>query len=124
MKELLPLLPRPSRYLGNEWGVVRKDPASVRGRIALAFPDMYEMGMSYLGQKILTQAINERADLQAERVFSPCADVAAILRAHETPLATLETDTPLAQMDAVGFSLTHELCYTNVLYMLELGKKE
>ena len=53
MKELLPLLPRPSRYLGNEWGVVRKDPAAVRGRIALAFPDLYEVGMSYLGQKIL-----------------------------------------------------------------------
>ncbi len=122
MKELLPLLPRPSRYLGNEWGVVRKDPATVRGRIALAFPDLYEMGMSYLGQKILTQAINQREDLQAERVFSPCADVAAILRAHETPLATLETDTPLAQMDAVGFSLTHELCYTNVLFMLELAQ--
>lgn len=122
MKELLPLLPRPSRYLGNEWGVVRKDPASIRGRIALAFPDMYEMGMSYLGQKILTQAINERADLQAERVFSPCADAAAILRAHNTPLATLETDTPLAHMDAVGFSLTHELCYTNVLFMLDLAQ--
>ncbi|MHC1751111.1 TIGR03960 family B12-binding radical SAM protein [Humidesulfovibrio sp.] len=122
MKELLPLLPRPSRYLGNEWGVVRKDPATVRGRIALAFPDMYEMGMSYLGQKILTQAINERADLQAERVFSPCADAAAILRAHSTPLATLETDTPLAHMDAVGFSLTHELCYTNVLFMLDLAQ--
>jgi radical SAM family uncharacterized protein/radical SAM-linked protein len=122
VKELLPLLPRPSRYLGNEWGVVRKDPAAVRGRIALAFPDLYEVGMSYLGQKILTQAINQHADLLAERVYSPCADAAAILRAHDTPLATLETDTPLAQMDAVGFSLTHELCYTNVLFMLDLAQ--
>jgi len=122
VKELLPLLPRPSRYLGNEWGVVRKDAASVRGRIALAFPDLYEVGMSYLGQKILTQAINQHADLLAERVFSPCLDASAILRAHDTPLATLETDTPLARMDAVGFSLTHELCYTNVLFMLDLAR--
>jgi len=122
VKELLPLLPRPSRYLGNEWGVALKDPSLVRGRIALAFPDMYEVGMSYLGQKILTQAINDRPDLLAERVYSPCQDAAAILRAHNTPLATLETDTELRRMDAVGFSLTHELCYTNVLYMLDLAQ--
>jgi hypothetical protein len=110
VKELLPLLPRPSRYLGNEWGTVRKDPATLRARVALAFPDLYEVGMSYLGQKILAQAVNERPHLQAERVYAPCVDTAAILREHGTALATLETDTPLAQMDAVAFSLTHELC--------------
>ena len=122
VKELLPLLPRPSRYLGNEWGTVQKDPSTLRGRVALAFPDMYEVGMSYLGQKILAQAVNERPHLQAERVYAPCVDTAAILREHGTALATLETDTPLAQMDAVAFSLTHELCYTNVLYMLDLAQ--
>lgn len=122
MKELLPLLPRPSRYLGNEWGTVRKDPATLRARVALAFPDLYEVGMSYLGQKILLQAVNEREGLQAERVYAPCQDTAAILREHAAPLATMETDTPLAQMDAVAFSLTHELCYTNVLYMLDLAQ--
>ena len=122
MKELLPLLPRPSRYLGNEWGVVRKDPGTVNARVALAFPDMYEVGMSYLGQKILLEAVNRHAHLMAERVFAPCQDTAAILRSHNTPLATLETDTPLAQMDAVAFSLTHELCYTNILYMLDLAQ--
>ncbi|MBA4356109.1 MAG: B12-binding domain-containing radical SAM protein [Desulfovibrio sp.] len=122
MKELLPLLSRPSRYLGNEWGTVRKDPASLRVRVALAFPDLYEVGMSYLGQKILAQAVNERPHMQAERVYAPCVDTAAILREHGAPLATLETDTPLAQMDAVAFSLTHELCYTNVLYMLDLAQ--
>ncbi len=122
MKELLPLLPRPSRYLGNEWGAVRKDPAAVRGRIALAFPDLYEIGMSYLGQKILLAAVNAREELFAERVFCPDIEAAAILRAHGTPLATLETDTPLARLDAVGFSLTHELCYTNVLEMLDLAR--
>lgn len=122
MKELLPLLPRPSRYLGNEWGTVRKDPAGLRARVALAFPDLYEIGMSYLGQKILAQAMNERPDMQAERVYAPCQDTAAILREHGAPLCTMETDTPLAQMDAVAFSLTHELCYTNVLYMLDLAQ--
>jgi len=89
VKELLPLLPRPSRYLGNEWGVVRKDAASVRGRIALAFPDLYEVGMSYLGQKILTQAINQHADLLAERVFSPCLDASAMR--PRTEAASLRT---------------------------------
>jgi len=122
VKELLPLLPRPSRYLGNEWGTVRKDPATLRVRVALAFPDLYEVGMSYLGQKILTQAVNERAGMQAERVYAPCMDTAAILREHNAPLCTMETDTPLARMDAVAFSLTHELCYTNILYMLDLAQ--
>ncbi len=121
MKELLPLLPRPSRYLGSEWGTVRKDPADVSVRVALAFPDLYEVGMSYLGQKILLKAVNDRPEFLAERVFSVCAQTAAILRAHDTRLATLETDTPLNEVDAVAFSLTHELCYTNVLEILDLG---
>ncbi|MEF2230648.1 MAG: TIGR03960 family B12-binding radical SAM protein [Pseudodesulfovibrio sp.] len=121
MKELLPILPRPSRYLGSEWGVVRKDPATVTVRCALAFPDMYEVGMAYLGQRILSEAVNVHPRFWAERVFTPCADAAEILRAHGAPLATLESDTPLSAMDAVAFSLTHELCYTNVLYMLDLA---
>jgi radical SAM family uncharacterized protein/radical SAM-linked protein len=121
MKELLPILPRPSRYLGSEWGVTRKAPATVTARCALAFPDMYEVGMSYLGQKILAEAVNAHPEFWAERVFTPCQETAAILREHEVPLATLESDTPLADMDAIAFSLTHELCYTNVLYMLDLA---
>lgn len=121
MKELLPILPRPSRYLGSEWGITLKDPAQVTVRCALAFPDMYEVGMSYLGQKILSETINTRPQFWAERVFTPCEETAAILREHGVPLATLESDTPLGEMDAIAFSLTHELCYTNVLYMLDLA---
>jgi len=121
MKELLPILPRPSRYIGSEWGVVRKDPAGVTVRCALAFPDMYEVGMSYLGLRILSEAVNTHPRFWAERVYAPCVETAAILRDHGVPLATLESDTPLAELDAVAFSLTHELCYTNVLYMLDLG---
>ncbi|WP_243546711.1 TIGR03960 family B12-binding radical SAM protein [Pseudodesulfovibrio tunisiensis] len=121
MKELLPILPRPARYLGSEWGVVRKDPAKVTARLALAFPDLYEVGMSYLGQKILAHVVNLRPEYWAERAYTPCEETAAILREHNTPLATLESDTPLADMDVIAFSLTHELCYTNILYMLDLA---
>ncbi|AMK11468.1 TIGR03960 family B12-binding radical SAM protein [Pseudodesulfovibrio indicus] len=121
MKELLPILPRPSRYIGSEWGAVFKDPKTVTVRCALAFPDMYEVGMSYLGQKILSECLNAHPQFWAERVFTPDEEAAAILREHAVPLATLESDTPLAEMDVIGFSLTHELCYTNILYMLDLA---
>jgi len=121
MKEILPILPRPSRYLGSEWGTTIKDPATVTVRCALAFPDMYEIGMSYLGQKILSQAINSHPQLWAERVYTPCEDTASIMREHDVLLATLESDTPLKDLDVIGFSLTHELCYTNILYMLDLA---
>jgi radical SAM family uncharacterized protein/radical SAM-linked protein len=121
MRELLPLLPKPSRYAGQEWGALRKDPASVRLRLGLAFPDLYDVGMSYLGQRILLHCVNARPGLSAERVYAPCEDTARVLRERGAPLCTLETDTPLADLDAVAFSLTHELCYTNVLYMLDLA---
>ncbi len=121
MQKLLRLLPKPSHFAGAEWGAVRKDPSSVSARIALAFPDMYEVGMSYLGQKILSEAVNRREEFWAERVYAPSKEAAEVLRAHNEPLCTLESDTPLAQMDALAFHLTHELCYTNVLYMLDLA---
>ncbi|WP_461210989.1 TIGR03960 family B12-binding radical SAM protein [Desulfocurvus sp. DL9XJH121] len=121
MKKLLPLFTGPSRYLGTEPGTVRKDPDAVRARLALAFPDLYEVGMSYLGQKILYAAVNAREDLWAERVFAPDHDVARVLSERGEPLCTLESDTPLSAMHAVAFHITHELCYTNILYMLDLG---
>ncbi len=121
MRTLLPLFPRPSRYIGIEEGSVTKDPAQVSLRIGLAFPDMYEVGMSYLGQKILYGVLNERPQFWAERVYAPCTETAATLRTHNAPLCTLESDTPLHKLDVLGFSMTHELCYTNVLYMLDLG---
>ncbi len=121
MREFLPLLPRPSRYLGIEEGAVHKNADSCTLRLALAFPDTYEVGMSYLGQKILSNIINNYETWWAERVMAPCRETAEILRNHNIPLATLESDTPLAHMHAIGFSLTHELAYTNILYMLDLG---
>ena len=121
MRHILRLLPRPSHYAGAEWGAVRKDPQRVSVRVALAFPDLYEVGMSYLGQKILAEAVNRREEFWAERVYAPAKDAADIMREHGAALCTLESDTPLAQMDAVAFHLTHELCYTNVLFMLDLA---
>ncbi len=121
MQALLPLLPKPSRYLGIEEGSVHKDPDKVSLRVALAFPDMYEVGMSYLGQKIIYSLINAQPRWWAERVFTPCREAAAVLREAGAPLCGMESDLPLAHMDFVGFSVTHELCYTNILFMLDLA---
>ncbi len=121
MREFLPILPRPSRFLGIEEGAVHKDASRVCLRIALAFPDTYEVGMSYLGQKILYANLNEHETWWAERVMAPCRETRDILQQNNASLCTLESDTPLAHMHAIGFSLTHELAYTNILYMLDLG---
>lgn len=121
MRSLLPLLPKPSHYAGIEDNACRKDPQKVSLRVALAFPDTYDVGMSYLGQKILYGIVNSEPRWWAERVMAPELEVAEILRAHAAPLATLESDTPLAHMHCLSFSITHELCYTNVLYMLDLA---
>lgn len=122
MRELIHLLPAPSHYAGIEDGAVRKDPEKVSLHIALAFPDVYVVGMSYLGQKILYGIVNSRADWWAERVMEPDAEACAILRARNAPLCTLESDTPLASLDAVCFSVTHELCATDILNMLDLAR--
>ncbi len=121
MKELLPLFAGPGCLLGTEPGSVYKDLSQVKAHLGLAFPDLYEVGMSYLGQKILYGIINALPQFYAERVYAPTKEVAEVLTAHSTPLCTLESDTPLRELDALAFHLTHELCYTNVLYMLELG---
>ncbi len=121
MKELLPLLPRPSRYIGIEEGSVHKNPAAVQLHCALAFPDLYEVGMSYLGHKILYAILNGREDIFAERVYAPCRDTGKLLRKNNVPLATLESDTPIGKTHMFAFAITHELCYTNVLYMLDLA---
>lgn len=121
MRALLPILPRPSRYAGIEEGACHKDPAQVRLRVGLAFPDTYEVGMSYLGQKILYGIVNSHEHWWAERVMAPEREAGDILRQHGCPLGTLESGTPLRDLHCLSFSITHELCYTNVLYMLELG---
>lgn len=121
MRELLPLFINPSHYLGTEFNSIHKDPLQISLRWALAFPDFYEIGMSYLGQKILYHLLNLNPDIWAERVFAPHTQVANLLWKYDLPLCTLESDTPLLKMDIVGFSITHELCYTTILYMLKLA---
>ncbi len=121
MRELLSILPKPSRYTGIEEGSVHKDLSTITLHVALGFPDMYEVGMSYLGLKILSDIVNQHPTWWAERVFTPCKEAGKILQEHNCPLATLESDTPLHQLDAIGLSITHELCYTNVLYLLDLA---
>ncbi|MBO4296445.1 MAG: TIGR03960 family B12-binding radical SAM protein [Desulfovibrio sp.] len=121
MRSLLPLLREPSRYTGIEQNAVHKDPAAVSLRCALCFPDLYSVGMSHLGSKIIYGAVNANPAWWAERCFEPDAEACALLRRTGTPLATLESDTPLGDMDLVGFSITHELCYTDVLNMLDLA---
>ncbi len=122
MREFLSILPRPSRYIGIEEGAVHKNAKDQEFHMALAFPDTYELGMSYLGQKILYAIINEKPHWWAERVMAPCRETAEILRKNNAPLCTLESDTPLNELHAIGFSITHELAYTNVLYMLDLAQ--
>ena len=112
---------KPSRYVGGEYQEARKDPASVTARICLAFPDVYEIGMSHLGTKILYGVLNKTDGIACERVFSPWLDCEAELRARGLPLVTLETATPVGAFDVVGFSLQYELTYTNVLAILDLA---
>jgi radical SAM superfamily enzyme YgiQ (UPF0313 family) len=122
LEEILPQVSKPTRYLGTEWNVIKKDHRQVDVSFALAFPDVYEVGMSHLGSKILYHIINKRQDAVAERVYAPWTDMEARLRESSLPLFSLETGTPLSDFDMVGFSLQYELTYTNIINMLELGK--
>jgi radical SAM family uncharacterized protein/radical SAM-linked protein len=122
LDSILPLVEKPARYTGGEWNMIRKSPEDIRARIALCFPDTYEIGMSHLGLKILYSLLNKRDGWAAERVYAPWPDMEARLRERELPLVSLESYTPLDQFDVVGFSLQYELTYTNVLTMLDLGR--
>jgi len=108
---------KPARYMGAEMGIVVKPEAELR--IALAFPDLYEVGMSHLGLRILYHILNAREGIAAERVFAPWPDMAAQLASRHKPLATLETDTPLFATDMIGFTLQYELSCTNIIKMLD-----
>src|SRR5512134_3152011 len=112
---LLSAIERPSRYLGSEVNAIRKDPSEVKLRIALAFPDLYEIGTSHFGLQILYHILNAHAQIAAERVFAPAPDMEARLRESGARLFSLETRTPLDRFDIIGFSLLYELNFTNVL---------
>ena len=115
------LVQKPARYLGGEFGARSKDWSSVEARVCLAFPDVYDIGMSHLGFKILYRLLNDDPRTLAERAYTPWVDMEAQLRARGLPLVSSETARPLRDFDVVGFSLQFELTYTNVLTMLDLG---
>ncbi len=121
-EELLKQVERPARYVGREWNEIKKDPRSVKAKVALIFPDLYEVGMSYLGQKILYSLLNEKKSILAERVFAPWVDFEQKLRATGVPICSLENRIPLNEFDLLGFSLLYELNFSNILTILDLGK--
>lgn len=120
-QKIAPYVEKPSRYIGDEINSVKKDNEKVAAKVALFFPDLYEVGMSHLGLKIIYSVLNGRDDVAAERFFSPAPDAEAILRNMGLPLCSLETSTPLSRFDLLGFSLQYELTYTNILNALDLA---
>ena len=120
-QQFLPFVRRPSRYIGGEVNQVKKDLVQCDLTVALCFPDVYEVGMSHTGFMIIYDVINKIDAVAAERVFTPWIDAEKILREKEISLFSLESKAALKKFDVVGFSLTNELCYTNVLNMLDLG---
>jgi len=121
LARILPTIQKPGRYTGGELNQVVKDWAMVPLRVALAFPDLYDLGMSNLGIAVLYDILNRRPDVLAERVFSPWSDMEAALRASAIPLYSLETRHALGDFDVVGISLPYETLYTNALNLLDLG---
>ncbi|MBQ9507181.1 MAG: TIGR03960 family B12-binding radical SAM protein [Clostridia bacterium] len=121
LEKLLPLVQKPARYVGGELNSVIKDKNEVSLRYAFCFPDSYEIGMSHLGLKILYAIANARPDTWCERVFAPWDDMEALMREHDIPLYALESGDPIKDFDIIGFTLQYELCYTNVLNMLDLA---
>jgi len=120
-KDELLTISKPSRYLGGEINSIKKDLNQVRLKFCLAFPDVYEVGMSHLGLQILYYILNKQPDIACERVFAPWPDMENFLRARQIPLTTLESSRPLREFDIIGFSLQYELNYTGVLNILDIA---
>lgn len=120
--EFLPFVDNPSRYLGSEINSIKKDASDTDIKVALAFPDLYEIGTSHVGIQILYTILNSKKNMAAERVFAPDIDMAEKLKSYNIPLTSLETGTPLTNFDVIGFSLLYELNYTNIILMLDLAK--
>ena len=118
---LLDRVQKPARYMGGEMNAVLKDPDSVAIRYAFAFPDVYEVGMSHLGSRILYDIINKREDALCERVFTPWVDMADLMRQENVPLFSLETRSPVRGFDMLGITLQYEMSYTNILELLDLA---
>ncbi|MCX5665952.1 MAG: TIGR03960 family B12-binding radical SAM protein, partial [Candidatus Omnitrophica bacterium] len=121
LNELLLQVQKPAIYIGGEWNMVKKEWTPDKVKVLLAFPEVYEVGMSYLGLKILYGILNKRDDCLCERVFSPWSDFEEILRKNKISLFSLESRRAIREFDIIGISLAYELNYTNVLNLLDLG---
>lgn len=121
IEQLLKTVQKPARYIGTEYNSVHKPLDGINIRFAFCFPDVYEVGMSHLGMKILYHLLNEQPDIYCERVFAPWTDMEEQMRAHDIPLFALETKTPVRQFDFVGFTLQYEMSYSNIVNMLDLA---
>lgn len=119
--ELLLSIQQPARYIGGEVNMVVKDPSRVAIRFAMCFPDVYDIGMSHLGMQILYDMFNRRKDTYCERVYSPWVDLDKVMREKNIPLFALESQEPVKNFDFLGITLQYEMCYTNVLQILELS---
>ncbi len=120
--EILMRVEKPARYIGNEINAVVKDKAKIALHFAMCFPDVYEIGMSHLGIQILYSMFNEWEDVWCERVYSPWADLDRIMREESIPLFGLESQEPVKDMDFLGITIQYEMCYTNILQVLELSQ--
>lgn len=121
LEKMLRKVEKPARYTGGEVNSVKKDPEQVSVRFGFAFPDTYEIGMSYMGMQILYNILNRNEKIYCERIFAPAEDMEALMREEGRKLFTLETFTPVDELDIVGFTLQYELSYTNVLNILDLS---
>ncbi|NBH72524.1 TIGR03960 family B12-binding radical SAM protein [Clostridiaceae bacterium] len=119
--EILLSVQQPARYIGGEVNMCVKDPESVAIRFAMCFPDVYEIGMSHLGMQILYDMFNRREDVWCERVFSPWTDLDKIMRERRVPLFALESQDPVKEFDFLGITIQYEMCYTNILQILDLS---
>ena len=119
--EILLSIQQPARYIGGEINSVCKDPSSVDVRLAMCFPDVYDIGMSHLGIQILYDMLNKMPDVYCERVYSPWTDLDAIMREKHIPLFAIESQDPVKDFDILGITLQYEMCYTNILQILDLS---
>ena len=120
--EILLKIEKPARYIGNEVNSVMKDKETVDIRFAMCFPDVYEIGMSHLGIQILYDMFNKREDVWCERVYSPWIDLDKIMREQNIPLFALESQDPIKEFDFLGITIQYEMCYTNILQVLDLSQ--
>lgn len=120
--DILLNIEKPARYIGNEVNSVMKDPKKVDIRFAMCFPDVYEIGMSHLGIQILYALFNKREDAWCERVYSPWLDLDKVMREQHIPLFALESQDPIKEFDFLGITIQYEMCYTNILQILELSQ--